>query len=139
MAGQVYSTHEHSLEKRGPRVYKVKSFVNRDILTCHLEPQDFAKIPEFPGPREIAKFEKLKPRQRTPKQAALLANMKRWYIGRQDDKDLPFLLRADTDNLEDAGPQGQKVFVGEGGKRPEVTVDHVCMYTSTCYIDFLLC
>jgi hypothetical protein len=138
MTGQVYSTHEDSLEKRGPKIVKVKSFANPGVLTCQLGPHDYATIPPWPGPLGVTNMENLPPNRRGAAADAILANMKRWYIGRQNDQGLPFLTRVDTRHLKNAGPQDQEVFVGMR-KKPEVSTDHICMFTSTCYIDFLLC
>jgi hypothetical protein len=139
MAGQVYSTHEHILGKREPKPKPIKSFINPGVLTCQLRRGDHVNVPPWPGPIQVTNIEKKPPNHRSPEEVAILASMKRWYIGRQDGQGLPFLTRVDTPALRTAGPQGQQVFIGgEIRRRPEVTVDHICMFTSTCYIDFLL-
>jgi hypothetical protein len=142
MAGQVYSTHEDILEKRGPKGVLVKNFYNRDVLTCHLPQGGYATIPAWPGPKAVTQIENKDPGARNADERVIIASMKRWYIGKQDkDNLLPYLALVDTSGLKDGGPQGEQVFVPDGsiGKKPEVTIDHICMFTSTCYIEFLLC
>lgn len=135
MAGQAYSTHEHSLEKRVMNPRPVKSLARPDVLTCHLPQGLYGEIPSYPGATDITMMENK--RHRTPQEVALLANLPRWYIGRQDDKGVPYLTKVDTRNLYDSGPGGIRVWVGKHGK-PQASIDHICMFTSNYYTNFLL-
>jgi hypothetical protein len=137
MAGQVDSTPEHILEKREIYPKPVKSFINNNVLTCRLQPGKWAQGPPWPGVRDITTIENKLPGSRTPQEVSILANMKRWYIGRQDSQGLPFLTKVNTDALKTSGPNGQQVFIGSEQK-PQASIDHICMFTSTYYTDFLL-
>lgn len=134
MPGQADSTHEHILAKR---MKIVKEFYNPGVLTCTLPPRNQVKVPTHPGPATVTNVENKPPGRRNANENALLATMKRWYINRQDRQALPSLTRVDTSGLLMGGSNNQRVFVG-GMIKPKVTVDHVCMFTSTYYFDFLL-
>jgi hypothetical protein len=135
MAGQVYSAHEHSLEKRVMYPRPIKSLAHVDVLTCHLPQALYGEVPQYPGATDITIMENKV--HKTPEEVALLANFPRWYIGRQDDNGVPYLTKVDTRQLGNSGPGGQQVFVGNHGK-PQASIDHICMFTSTCYTDFPL-
>jgi hypothetical protein len=134
MADQFYSTHEHILVKRQKKK-TISDFFNKDVLTCRLPRGVGVEIPTHPGPAMVTNIEKMDPGRRNADEKALLATMKRWYIGRQDRQALASLTKINTGQLPRGGSNNERVFVG-GGRKPMVTVDHICMFTSTYYIDF---
>jgi hypothetical protein len=135
MAGQVYSTDEHILEKREPRHRVIKSFLNPGVLTCTLPIGGYVKVPPYPGPGAVTRIENKPPGQRNAEENAILATLRRWYVGKQDRLALPSITRVDTHGLRNAGSNGQQIFISQN-RYPEVNIDHICMFTSTYYIDF---
>jgi hypothetical protein len=131
MDSRDYSTHEHILEKRRPKVDKVRKIGG---LTCNFPPGQTLKLPDYPSAPQVTAMENLPPGNRGIN-GRLLYTMQRWYIARNDRGAIPSVRKVDTRALPRAGTGNEPVHVG-GNINPRVNIDHVCMFAFTYYTDF---